>query len=144
LQPQADALLCFLVKVYPASKSCHWPWWSALRAAGVPISATWLDWSHNHDKTEPTSDEWTEHWSRCCREAAEADITLMFARDGENQNGALLEVGSALGAGRQVFLVSPHAWSWKHHPRVRVFASLEAAVTAIMAAAAGERARQAA
>jgi hypothetical protein len=144
LQPQADALLCFLVKVYPASKSCHWPWWSALRAAGVPISASWLDWSHNHDKTEPSPAEWLEHWQRCIREASEADIVLLFAGASENQNGALLEAGAALAAGRQVFLVSPHARSWKHHPRVRVFATLEAAVTAIMAGAAGERARQAA
>jgi hypothetical protein len=49
--------------------------------------------------------------------------------------GALIEVGSALGAGKRVYLVSPHDWSWKHHPRVRVFDTLEAAVTAIMAAA---------
>jgi hypothetical protein len=60
----------------------------------------------------------------------------------ERQMGALIEVGAALGG--QVFLVSPHNWSFQHHPRVRRFASIEAAVTAIMAAAAGERARQAA
>jgi hypothetical protein len=36
-----------------------------------------------------------------------------------------------LGAGKRVYLVSPHDWSWKHHPRVRVFDTLEAAVTAI-------------
>jgi hypothetical protein len=68
----------------------------------------------------------------------------MFACATERQMGALIEVGSALGAGKQVYLVSPHDWSWKHHPRVRVFDTLEAAVTAIVAAAAGERARQAA
>jgi hypothetical protein len=68
----------------------------------------------------------------------------MFACAEERQNGALLEVGSALGAGKRVYLVSPHNWSWKHHPRVRTFATLEAAITAIMAAAAVERARQAA
>jgi hypothetical protein len=141
LYPQADALLCFLVKVYVASKSCHWPWWQALRAAGVPIAASWLDAPFNHDGSEPTPDDWTAHWDRCCREAAEADITLMFAGAEERQNGALLEVGAALGAGRQVYLVSPHDWSWKHHPRVRVFDTLEAAVTAIMAAVAGEKAR---
>jgi hypothetical protein len=137
LHPQADALLCFLVKVYVASKAKHAVWWQALRAAGVPIAASWVDAEFNHDGSEPTQDEWSAQWERCCREAAEADITLMFARDGENQNGALLEVGSALGAGKQVFLVSPHAWSWKHHPRVRVFDTLEAAVTAIMAADCG-------
>jgi hypothetical protein len=142
LQPQADALLCFLVKVYPASKSCHWPWWTALRAAGVPIVASWIDAPFNHDGSEPSSTEWAEHWERCCREAAEADIALMYACAEERQNGALIEVGAALGAGKQVYLVSPHDWSWKHHPRVRVFDTLEAAIVAIMAGTAGERARQ--
>jgi hypothetical protein len=144
LQPQADALFCFLVKVYPASKSKHALFWQALRAAGVPIVASWIDAPFNHNGSDLSADEWVEHWEKCCREASETDIVLMFACAEERQNGALLEVGSALGAGRQVFLVSPHAWSWKHHPRVRVFDTLEAAVTAIMAAAAGERARQAA
>jgi hypothetical protein len=63
----------------------------------------------------------------------------MYACTDERQNGALIEVGAALGAGKQVWLVTPHNWSWKHHPRVRVFDTLEKAVEAIMAAAAGER-----
>jgi hypothetical protein len=46
-------------------------------------------------------------------------------------------------AGAQVFLVSPHAWSIAHHPQVRVFRTLADAVTAIVAADAGERARRA-
>jgi hypothetical protein len=109
----------------------------------VPIVASWVDADFNHDGSEPTQAEWAEHWTRCCREASEADITLMYACTEERQNGALLEVGSALGAGKSVWLVTPHDWSWKHHPRVRVFDTLEAAVTAIMAAAAGEKMRQA-
>jgi hypothetical protein len=64
LQPQADALLCFLVKVYPASKSCHWPWWTALRAAGVPIAASWLDQPFNHDGSEPSADHWSQLLAR--------------------------------------------------------------------------------
>jgi hypothetical protein len=31
------------VQVYPASKAHHAEWWRALRAAGVPISANWID-----------------------------------------------------------------------------------------------------
>jgi hypothetical protein len=130
-----------VVTVYGASKSKHAPFWQALRAAGVPIVASWIDAPFNHDGSDLSVDEWVEHWEKCCREAAEADIVLMFACAEERQNGALLEVGSALGAGKRVYLVSPHDWSWKHHPRVRVFDTLEKAVTAIVAAAAGEKAR---
>jgi hypothetical protein len=117
-----------VITIYCASKAKHAHFWQALRAAGVPIVASWIDWPFNHDGGEPTQDEWAAHWDRCCREAAEADITLMFACAEERQNGALLEVGAALGAGKRVYLVSPHDWSWKHHPRFRVFATLEAAV----------------
>jgi hypothetical protein len=47
--------------------------------------ASWIDWPFNHDGGEPTSDEWAAHWERCCREAAEADIVLMFACAEERQ-----------------------------------------------------------
>jgi hypothetical protein len=30
-------------RVYVASKARHWVWWAALRAAGVPIVAPWID-----------------------------------------------------------------------------------------------------
>ena len=129
------------MRVYVASKSCHWPWWQALRAAGVPIIASWIDAPFNHNGSELSADEWAQHWEKCSREAAEADITLMFACAEERQNGALIEVGSALGAGKQVYLVTAHDWSWKNHPKVRRFDTLEAAVTAVMAAVAGEHAR---
>jgi hypothetical protein len=59
----------------------------------------------------------------------------MYACAEERQMGALIEVGAALGAGKRVYVVSPHNWSFQHHPRVRRFATLEAAITAILMAA---------
>jgi hypothetical protein len=43
----------------------------------------------------------------------------------------LIEVGAALAAGRKVFLVSPHNWSWARHPNVRRFETLADAIDAI-------------
>jgi hypothetical protein len=119
-------------------------WLLALQAAGVPFNASWLTWQFNSDAAlEPTQDEWEEHSDRCSREAAEADITLFVAQDGENHFGALLEVGAALSAGKRVFLVSPHEWPFlRCNPRCRSFETLADAVTAIMAGVAGERARR--
>jgi hypothetical protein len=128
-----------MVKVYPASKSCHWPFWQALRAAGVPIVASWIDADFNHTGREPSREQWLRHWELCCREAAAADVVLLYARDGERQMGALLEVGAALSSGGRVYAVTPHDWSFLHHPKVRRFATIEAAIVAIMATAAGER-----
>jgi hypothetical protein len=66
----------------------------------------------------------------------------MYARDDERQMGALLEAGACLGAGKWLFLVTPHDWSFKHHPRCRSFPTLAAAVEAIVAMAAGEATRR--
>ena len=119
------------ITVYPASKSKHWPFWCALRAAGVPIAASWIDEPFNRipDGAPP---DWILHWTRCLNEASAADIVLMFAQEGENQNGALIEVGAALSAGKRVYLVSPHDWSWAHHSRVKRFDTLADAVAAIV------------
>jgi hypothetical protein len=69
-------------------------------------------------------------------------VVLAFCGVGENQNGALIEVGAALGAGKLVYLVTEHEWSWQHHPNVRRFRTLEEAVIAIQARGNGELARE--
>ena len=47
----------------------------------------------------------------------------------------------ALAAGKRVFVVSDYTWSFGNHPRCRIFATLEAAIVAIMAGAQGARLR---
>jgi hypothetical protein len=134
------------VRVAVASKSRHWQWFGALRAAlaphGIDIISTWPDWPRNHDRHEPDPHEWAEHSRACIEDAATGDVLLLVAFEDERQFGALLEAGAALGAGKQVFVVSPHEWSFlKHHPRVRAFATVEAAVECLLAMASGERQR---
>ena len=134
------------MRVAVASKSKYWCWFAALRAAlaphGVDIISGWIVWPHNRDGGEPTADEWREHAKACIDDAVRADILLLYCAEDERQFGSLLETGAALGAGRQVFVVAPFPWPFlKQHPNVRCFATIEAAIVAIMAAAAGERAR---
>jgi hypothetical protein len=132
------------MKCYVAGKSRHWPWLAALRAAGLPLASSWLDWEHNRDSySEPSSDDWAKHSETCLREAAECDVLILYVREDEQHFGALLETGSALAAGKQVFLISPHPWPFlRNNPLVRSFASLEAAVSSLIAMAAGERSRE--
>jgi hypothetical protein len=124
---------------YPASKSKYAAWWKAMRAAGVPIVASWIDSGLNTGELDPSPDIWREHWGRCIEEATSADICLFVDMPGENQCGAIAEMGASLGAGKEVFIVSENFWSIEHHPRCRKFSDLESAVTAIMAANAGRR-----
>ncbi len=131
--------------VAEASKSKHWDLWGALRGAGVPIISTWPDWQPNQDGSEPDADSWRAHSEACINDAASGDVLLLYAKDDERQFGALLEAGAALGAGKQVYIVSPHPWPFlRNHPRCRSFDTLESAVVAIMAMADGKRLRRAA
>jgi hypothetical protein len=114
----------------------------ALRAAGVPIVSTWIDWSRNHDNTEPTDDEWRRHVEQCVTDVLSADVLLLYCTHDERQFGSLLECGVALGTGKQIFLATPHDWPFlRNHSRVRSFRSLEAAIETLVAMAKGERAR---
>lgn len=122
------------MRIYVASKSRHWPFWSALKVVGLPISASWIDWHHNTAGTEPTPEEWSAHSDTCLREAAAADVLLLYAQEDERQFGCLLECGAALASGRTVYLVSPHPWPFlRNHPRVVSFDRLDQAVAAIAA-----------
>jgi hypothetical protein len=91
---------------YVASKSRFWPWWQALRAAGLPIVADWIDWPHNIDDSEPDDDEWRAHAEQCIEQAAAADILLLYVdREDARQFGALLETG------RRLVPASRSSWS---------------------------------
>jgi hypothetical protein len=127
---------------YFASKSRHWQFVAALSAAGAPICCSWPAWTPNRTDSEAADHEWAEHSERCLREAAESDVLVLYAEEPEQHFGALLECGAALGAGKQVFLVSPHPWPFlRNHPRVRSFDSIAEAVRSICALRDGERAR---
>jgi hypothetical protein len=128
--------------IYFASKSRLWPFWAALRAAGLRVCSIWIDWKFNLDtNNEPSADHWREHADRCIRQAADAEILLLYAcGDEERHFGSLLECGSALAGGAMVYLVSPHDWPFlRHHPNVLSFDTLEQAIAAIVALNAGGR-----
>jgi hypothetical protein len=129
------------MRCYVASKAKHAVFWRALRGAGIRIEAPWIDAELNQPGAEARPDQWRRHWQRCIESAADADVTLFYAAEDERQCGALLECGAALAAGKQVFVVSPHEWTFANHERCRRFDSLEAAIRAIKALETGEEAR---
>ena len=44
---------------------------------------------------------------------------MLFAQPDEQQRGALVELGAALAAGKQVYMVTPHECSLRYHPQVQ-------------------------
>jgi hypothetical protein len=131
-----------MLKVYVASKARpqEMAMWTALRGAGIPIIASWISSEINKTDAEPTPDAWGRHWEKCLAESALADITIFFAPEGANQCGSLVELGSALQAGREIWIVSDYWWSISHYHKCRVFKTIEACISAVSARMKGEEA----
>ena len=135
------------MKIYPASKAKHAPWWAALRAAGLNIAASWITWPGNQTGADPTPDDWGRNIGPgASRKRLQPMLYCLSLREGATQCGALIEIGaSRLSAGKRVFVVSDYQvddCAPSARPMLRI--RLEAAVAALVAAANGERQRNAA
>lgn len=132
------------MQVAVASKSKHWELWASLRAAGIPIISTWIDWHHNREENpHPDDEEWAAHVVACVDDVIKADVLILYCKADERQFGSLLECGAALAGFKQIFLVAAAEWAFlRNHPRVRSFDTLEQAITAVAGMMEGEKARQ--
>src|SRR3989442_7962979 len=74
---------------------------------------------------EPSHDSWQAHWIACIEQARNAEIVLAFFGSEESQDGAFLVVVATLAAGKMVYLVPEHDSSWRHHPKVLPFVTLQ-------------------
>lgn len=83
--------------IYTASKTSQAWRWRGLRDKGFNIIATWID-----EAEEGQSADYADLAQRCIEEAAAADITILYCQPGDILKGALLEVGAALAAGKEV------------------------------------------
>lgn len=99
--------------IYVASKAVHGHEWRALRASGYPILSTWID-----ESDLGQTNDWTDLWIRCVREASQAAALVLIRRDQETLKGALVEVGAALANGVPVLAVGIEDLSVRHHPGV--------------------------
>ncbi|MHB8408394.1 MAG: hypothetical protein ACYDHY_09950 [Acidiferrobacterales bacterium] len=113
-------------RVYTASKTVHASKWRALRDAGYPITASWID-----EAGEGQSADYAELAERCVREVAGANLVLLYSEPGEVLKGALIELGVALGSGVPVAYVGSGAGLsrvFRHHPLWREYRSIEDAL----------------
>lgn len=112
--------------IYIASRAVHGPRWRKLRdEGGAPIISTWID-----ECGQGETNDWSDLWDRCIREAAAAIATIVYVETGEVLKGALVEAGAALAAGRMVFVVGPCAMTFLNHPRVQKSFSVADAIEA--------------
>jgi nucleoside 2-deoxyribosyltransferase len=81
------------------------------------------------------------HWQNIADDVRACDILIFMSLDGERACSGLIEVGLAIAHGKPIFCISRDWWSYSELPNVRCFKSLEPAIEALVAMAAGERAR---
>ena len=123
-----------MTSIYVASKVAHAPLWQKLRAEGLPINSTWIDFGEYGTITN-----WSDHWVKCINEASSATFCLAYCETGEVLKGALCEIGAALSAGKRVLFVGNYEYvkakrySIMEHPLVTKFATLDAALEVINA-----------
>ena len=122
------------MKIYTASKKRLADMWVEYRDQGHNIISTWMDEVISMRSVNTRSLRYLRNLSTSCiKEAAEADVTVLYCERGENHKGSLLEIGSALGAGGEIRVVG-RCKSMRHifhyHPNWREFSTIEAALTA--------------
>lgn len=109
---------------YVASKTKHAAKWKAYRDSGVPIISTWIDEAGiGETKSFP------DLWRRCVSETRKARALIVYAEDGDELKGALIEVGAALASNTPVFMVGniEAMKTARNHPLVRQCGYLEQA-----------------
>lgn len=95
--------------IYIASKIWHAPKWRALKEQGHNIIASWIDpqYFEADGKTGLPLEHYQARflWDGCAKEPAIADVTIIYAEQGDVLKGGLIECGAALGAGKFVIQV---------------------------------------
>lgn len=116
------------VAIYCASKTTHAVKWRALRAVGWNVVSTWID-----EAGEGQTTDYAELADRSIREAASADVLLLYCEPEESLKGALIEAGAALTAGKVVLCVGDCpslSRIFSRHPRWKTFPTVHAALRA--------------
>jgi len=115
------------VRFYVASKIYHYPKWLEMRSFGYKIISSWIDMVEEEETR--SHKEWGEVSQMCLQEAAEADVLLLYAEEGDVMRGCWMEVGAALVAGKRVGVVAHDSVQMSEiflpHPKVSSFDTIE-------------------
>jgi hypothetical protein len=115
--------------IYTASKPRHAPMWRKLRMEGYNIIATWIDYADGSAIAD-----WQKLWLDCTKEAAAANITLLYVEKDDEIRGAYVEMGIAIANHRRVMFVNPdrvHVSDAINHPLVTQYDNLYDALAVI-------------
>jgi len=97
----------------------------------VFFNARWIKRAEKEEEMQGI--DFRDLWGECQEDIKDADIVLVYAEDGDQLKGALVEVGMALAFGVQVMLVTPvedrHVFgTWMHANGVQWATTMEDAM----------------
>jgi hypothetical protein len=118
-----------MIRVYTASKISTAALWRELDRSWphVHFHARWL--KHNFKGTTDRQEYARAFWREDEIDVQCADTLIVYAKEGEHLQGALVEVGMAIAFGVPVIAVGDHPdySTWQFHPLVTRVADLKAA-----------------
>jgi nucleoside 2-deoxyribosyltransferase len=116
------------IRVYTASCTQHASLWQTLVSDWLEVHFT-ARWALVHAPANVPESHAKVFWSQDLADVLASDVVLIYAEEGDQLRGALVEAGAALGAGRPVLAVGPDAafGSWACHPLVHRLADLQGA-----------------
>ena len=115
-------------KIYVASKIKHASMWKQYRDnCKYNIISTWID-----EAKEGETKDYIDLARRCIKESAICDFLVLYIESNDILKGALIEVGAALGAGKEVRFVEANHTTlktiFKHHSLWKEFNSIDEAL----------------
>ena len=114
-------------KIYIASKIKYAHRWIALRASGINIISTWIDFVGKE-----TDAIMADICARCINESNVCDVMIVYAEEGDYLKGAFIEMGIALGRRNvKIFLVGnvlPTGSAFIHDKNVILVESIDKAI----------------
>lgn len=118
--------------IYPASKLYHARMWRTLRDqwTGVEFSGSWVDAVLSG--VEDTPENAREYWPVNVEEIYDSDLVLVYHEPDDDLAGALVEAGIGLALNYPVLVVGNPPGTWKYHPLVIRFDTLDAAYQAVV------------
>lgn len=118
-----------MAKVYFASKMEHAEKWRKLYTR-CHISSRW---PFLEPFVEPTPENARKFWQDDYTDIRNCGVLICYAEEGEKLRGALVEVGMALGMGKQVWLIGDHTdfGTWRYHPQISIYPDLETALAGL-------------
>jgi hypothetical protein len=111
--------------IYTASKTRHAQMWRDFRAAGYPISSTWID-----EAGPGESADLGDLWQRCIHEVSTARSLVLYRADDDVLKGGWIELGAALARGIPVFAVGIGEFTVAHDKRITHCQTVEEAMRA--------------